>query len=71
MNLSNLLGRINAGVSKAPETALGADGATRIGDVVMAMGVANDVADPANDSFRPHIVARRVERRERRDIRSA
>jgi hypothetical protein len=71
MNLSNLLGRLEGVVSKGRGRALGADAATRIGDVVIAHGVANDVAAPANDSFRPHIVARRVDRRVRRDIRSA
>jgi hypothetical protein len=67
MSLSNLLNRLESLAFRRRR----AFEVTRVGDVVIASGVANDVAAPANDSFRPHIVARRVERRERRDIRSA
>jgi hypothetical protein len=71
MTLSKLLGRVEAASREAAAALIAPRGATqRIGDVVMSVGVANDLVVPAND-FRPHILAKRAERRERRDIRSA
>lgn len=71
MNITNLLSRLG-GVGAAAGNPLAPEGvSTRIGDVVMARGVANDVVAPADDAGRPHLLAHRAARRERRDIRSA
>jgi hypothetical protein len=52
-------------------------GTTRIGDVVMSVGVANDLVAPANDhslatqlTFKTAL-RKRIERQERRDVRGS
>jgi len=54
-----------------PVAFLASEGVTaRVGDVLVAQsGAANDLSVVANDTDRPHISARRADRRARRDVR--
>lgn len=54
-----------------PVAYLASEGVTvRVGDVLVAhSGAANDLTSVANDADRPHISARRADRRARRDVR--
>lgn len=78
MNLSKMLSGFEAlsalsvmdGVLVDVVPAVKPAGTARIGDVVMALGVANDISVPANDSYRPNVLAQRALRRERRENRS-
>lgn len=79
MNLSKVLSGFEAfsalsvmdGVLVETNPSQDAVGSTRIGDVVLALGVANDIAVPANDSYRPNLLAQRTQRRERRELRGS
>lgn len=81
MNLTNMLSRLEAPASVARLfrraedriAALVSDGAPgTVGEVSLTQAAAaNDRLAPANDGGRPHIVARRAERRLRREVRSA
>ncbi|MGD2134066.1 MAG: hypothetical protein PVI23_14825 [Maricaulaceae bacterium] len=42
-----------------------------VGGAAIFEGAVNDLSAPANDAFRPHIVAKRADRRARREARSA
>lgn len=57
--------------SADPAAYLSGEGVTaRVGDVLVARsGAANDLSDAANDAGRPHIAARRADRRDRREVR--
>ena len=72
MNLSNLLERFQGFGRKAADLSAPQGSAQRIGDVVVAVGVANDPAAPANDASREHLqleqaLTKRLSRLEQRE----
>ena len=69
MSKLQFLERLGASAALGRLFAVRAENASR--DAVIFEGAANDPIAPANDAFRPHIVARRAERRARREARNA